>query len=65
MLKKHQAFSLGDKPIFVKAILAPHFRLMVEMPNEACFYYLVQGKADVITPTTKVTTTTDEGLVLQ
>lgn len=65
MIKQHQAFSLWNKPIFVKAVIAPPFRFMVEMPNEACFYYLVQGSADVITPTQKVTSAPEEGLVLQ
>jgi len=65
MIKDIQQFDLFGKMTFVKAVVAPPFRLMVNMQNEACFYYIIAGCADVITPTQKITMNTSEGLVMQ
>lgn len=65
MIQAHQQLSLYGKKTFEKAILKPPFRLLAQMPNEACFYYVVRGSARVFTPTGNISTDTDEGLVLQ
>lgn len=65
MIKAYQQFELFGKKIIEKAVIEPPFRIMAEMPNEACFYYIVEGQANVITPTETITTKTNEGLVLR
>ncbi len=65
MIKSHQKFDLFDKKVFEKAVIEPPFRMMAEMPNEACFYYILQGSGVVLTPTHRVTTKVNEGLVLK
>lgn len=65
MIKAYQQFDLFGKRTFEKAIIEPPFRLNAEMPNEACFYYVVKGCAEVIMPTQKIAANTDEGVVMQ
>ncbi|MEL7535222.1 MAG: AraC family transcriptional regulator [Bacteroidota bacterium] len=65
MIQAHQQFDFQGKKIFEKAVLQPPFRIPVEMPNEACFYYIVSGCAEVISPTARIIGEADEGIVLQ
>ncbi|MCG8326594.1 MAG: AraC family transcriptional regulator [Chitinophagales bacterium] len=65
MIKGYQQFDLWGKKIFEKAIIEPPFRLSAQMPNEACFYYVVRGTTKVIAPTETIRRDTDEGLVMQ
>ena len=43
MITKHQQFDLFGKKTFEKAEAKPPFRFVYQMPNEACFFYVVQG----------------------
>ncbi len=65
MIQAHQQFDFQGKKIFEKAVLQPPFRLPVEMPNEACFYYIVSGRGGAITPTGTVWGEANEGILLQ
>ncbi len=65
MIKAYQQFDLYGRKIFEKAIIEPPFRIMAEMPNEACFYYVLTGCANVYTPLEKLTTMSEEGMVMQ
>ncbi|MEM9921160.1 MAG: helix-turn-helix transcriptional regulator [Bacteroidota bacterium] len=65
MLKAHQQFDLFEKKVFEKAIFEAPLRLTVRMPNDACFYYVVEGNAKVVTPYEEVSVKTQEGLVMQ
>ncbi|MFK7920578.1 MAG: helix-turn-helix transcriptional regulator [Bacteroidia bacterium] len=65
MIQAHQQFDLLGKKIFEKAVLQPPFRIPAEMPNEACFYYIVSGCAEVITPMGTITGEANEGIVLK
>lgn len=65
MIVHHQNFEILGKPIFEKAVLKPPFRLIADMPNEACFYYVLQGCAQTYTPDEVLLTPANEGLVLQ
>ena len=65
MILAHQQFQLDGKHVFVKAVLKPPFRLIAPMPNEACFYYVIRGKAAVITDSEYLEQNADEGIVLK
>ena len=65
MIKDFQQFDLYGKQTFVKAVIKPPFKLIAKMHNEACFFYVISGCAEVITPTKRVTATEREGLVMQ
>ena len=65
MIKEYRQFDLYGKQTFVKAVIAPPFRLTAKMENEACFFYVIAGSSDVITPTKRITTKASEGIVLQ
>lgn len=65
MIKEHLQLQLFNKGVFEKAILKPPFRLTAEMPDEACFYYVVQGCADTITNTERVHLKSNEGMVMK
>lgn len=65
MIKDYKQIPLFEKKVFEKAYIKPPFRFGVEMPNEACFYYVVSGSAQVLAPTEKIPTATDDGVVMQ
>lgn len=65
MIVQHQNFELLGKPIFEKAVITPPFRIIADMPNEACFYYVIRGSAQTYTPHGLLPTSTEEGIVLQ
>lgn len=65
MIKEHLQLELFNKRVFEKAVLKPPFRIAADMPNEACFYYVVSGCAEVLLPTEKIGLMTEEGVVLK
>lgn len=65
MITKHQQFDLFGKKTFEKAEAKPPFRFAYQMPNEACFFYLVQGCSNIIAPTDRAMISTNEGVVMQ
>lgn len=65
MIKAHQQFDLLGKKIFEKAVLQPPFRIPAPMPNEACFYYIVSGCAEVLSPLGSIKGEANEGIVLK
>lgn len=65
MIKAHQQFELLGKRVIEKAVLEPPFRMIAEMPNEACFYYIIKGTTRIITPTSQFTQKANEGVVLK
>lgn len=65
MITKHQQFDLFGKKTFEKAEAKPPFRFVYQMPNEACFFYIVQGSSNVFAPTKNATVSTNEGVVMQ
>jgi len=65
MIKDYRQLDLFGKKAFEKAIMEPPFRFSAEMPNEACFYYLVEGCSSTYTSSGKVKTMSSEGLVLR
>lgn len=65
MIKEHEQLNIFNKRIFERAVLKPPFRLAADMPDEACFYYVVSGCAEVLAPTKKIELMTEEGVVLK
>ena len=54
MVLDHKRFDLFDKMIFEKAVMAPPFRPPSNMPNEACFLYVLNGEQQTVSPTDKL-----------
>lgn len=65
MIKEHLQFQLYDKKVFERAVIEPPFRIAARMPNDACFYYLIEGCAKAIAPTNQLELMSSEGVVLQ
>lgn len=59
-----QHLSLFGRPTFIKAVVKPPFRMIGNMPDDACFYYVLKGEVTAYTPTTTIHTATNEGLAL-
>jgi len=47
MIIEHKRFDLFQKMIFEKAVLKAPFRITNDMPNEACFLYILKGEQKV------------------
>jgi AraC family transcriptional regulator, exoenzyme S synthesis regulatory protein ExsA len=54
MVLDHKRIDLFDKMIFEKAVIVPPFRPPNNMPNEACFLYVLNGEQESISPTEKI-----------
>lgn len=65
MIQQYQQLDLLGKKTFEKTSLKAPFRILAEMPNEACFYYVIRGNSVTYTPTGVVRATADEGVVLK
>jgi AraC-like DNA-binding protein len=65
MIKQHQHFELFEKNIIERVVLTPPFRFPARMPNEACFYYAVNGDSHFKTPLGSITIQSEEALVLK
>ena len=65
MFKLHRQFDLFDKKVFEKAVLDESVRMIGNFPDEACFFYLVEGNVQVYTSTERIQKEKQEGLVLQ
>ncbi len=47
MILQHLQFSLYQKMVFEKVVVAPPQRVAFPMPNEACFFYVLRGEQRV------------------
>ena len=65
MILEHHAFQLAGKQTFERVVGCPPMRVPVRMPNEACFYYIVEGKSRSFTPDGPLLQPAHEGLVLR
>lgn len=65
MIKHYQKLDLFGKKTFEKAVIKPPFRILAEMPNEACFYYVLRGNSVTYTPSQLIRSAANEGVVLQ
>lgn len=64
MLKEYQQFEFLGKLTFVKAVMEPPFKLVADMHDEACFYFVKTGHSKIYTPTEEISLNADEGVVL-
>ncbi len=65
MIQQHLQFELQGKKTFEKAIVKPPFRFATELPDEACFYYTVQGCVGIHSPAGFIEGTAKEGVVMR
>ncbi len=65
MITEHQGFQLLGHPTFEKVVGRPPLRMPVRMPNEACFYYILDGQSRTYGPDGRIEQPIGEGLVLQ
>ncbi len=54
MIKDYKYLDLFEKMIFEKMILIPPFKTLAQMPDEACFLYVLQGEHDAHSTTKKI-----------
>lgn len=65
MITDHHHFELSGRLTFERIVGCPPLRVPVRMPEEACFYYIVEGESRTYTPTGRIEQPAHEGLVLQ
>jgi AraC-like DNA-binding protein len=65
MITDHLSFELEGRKTFERVVGCPPLRVPVVMPDEACFYYIVEGDSRTYTPQGTVVQRSNEGLVLR
>lgn len=65
MIQDFKQFDLFGHVVFAKAIVKPPFRFTAEMPNDACFYYIISGENKMMTSESNIVLKADNGLVMQ
>ena len=65
MIIEHKEYELFGKIIFEKAIIKPPFQKSNIMPEEACFFYIIDGVAEAISAIEKLRIPTKESVVLK
>ncbi|MFK8161401.1 MAG: helix-turn-helix transcriptional regulator [Lewinella sp.] len=65
MITDHHSFELAGRKTFERVVGCPPMRVPVVMPDEACFYYIVEGDGKTYTPQGTIHQQTSEGLVLR
>ena len=65
MIVDHKTFNLFEKMAFEKAIVVPPFTMPTRMPNEACFFYVIEGVQKAIGPVETATLKKEDGVLLK
>ncbi len=65
MIKDYKTFEFHGRTTFVKAVLEPPFRSTFDMSDDACFYFVKAGKANIYSATEHDEFKSNEGVVLQ
>ena len=65
MITNHLSFELAGRRTFERVVGCPPLRVPVAMPDEACFYYIVEGDSRTYTLKGTVVQRSNEGLVLR
>ncbi len=65
MILKYQNLNFKNKTIFVKAKVKAPFKFSAKMEDEACLYYILNGKASIYSQNKKFTATSDDGLLME
>lgn len=62
MIIDHRHFTLAGCHTFERFRARGPYRARVAMPDEACFYYLIAGRARTYGPRDRVTHPSEEGI---
>lgn len=65
MVVDHKRFDLQDKMIFEKVVIVPPFSPPGNMPNEACFLYVLNGEHDSISHTGRIKMKAKDAILLK
>lgn len=65
MITDHLSFELNGLKTFERVVGCPPLRVPVLMPDEACFYYIVEGDSRTFTSHGTINQQSSEGLVLR
>jgi len=65
MIIEHKKYELFGKMVFEKAIIKPPFQKSDTMPEEACFFYIIDGIGEVVSAIEKLRIPTKESVVLK
>lgn len=65
MILEHKEYELFGKMIFEKVIIKPPFQKSSTMPEEACFFYIIDGNADAISAIEKLRIPTKESVIMK
>lgn len=65
MVLDHKRFDLYDKMIFEKAVMKPPFRPPSNMPNEACFLYVLNGGQETISATERIRLNSKDAILMK
>lgn len=65
MIIEHKKYELFGKMIFEKAVIKPPFQKTNTMPEEACFFYVIDGIGEVISEIGKLRIPTRESVLLK
>lgn len=65
MILSHKKYELFGKKIFEKLVIKPPFQKSNIMPNEACFYYVIDGVGETISEVDRLRIPTKESVLLK
>ena len=65
MIVDHKRFDLFEKMAFEKAIVVPPVTMPAMMPNEACFFYVINGVQQAVGPVETATLKKEDGVLLK
>ena len=65
MILEHKSLKLFGQQLFEKAIIQPPLQLPNPMPDEACFIYVLDGKAEVLSETERLALQAKEAVLLK
>jgi AraC family transcriptional regulator, exoenzyme S synthesis regulatory protein ExsA len=65
MVLDHKRFDLFDKMIFEKAVIVPPFSPPNNMPDEACFLYVLNGAQESVSPTERIRLQSKDALLMK
>lgn len=65
MILEHKSLELFGKQLFEKAVVKPPLKLPNPMENEACFIFVLEGSAELLSPTDFVNLKAQEAVLLK
>ena len=65
MILEHKSLELFGKQLFEKAVVKPPLSLPTPMENEACFIFVLEGSADLLSATDLISVKAQEAVLLK